>query len=149
MSTREYCETRRDVVAFSGRIHFGFAVIVWVMIQMGVDRVFLNPIPLLFATLLPDSDHPRSPIGRFIPLWLIWKHRTFTHTIWAMILFSIPFFIYSFKWGCMFCLGYFLHLTLDSGTYTSIKWFGKTPIKYAIISCIIVGCVLIRYYKTR
>ena len=123
MSTREYCETRRDVVAFSGRIHVGFAVIIWVMIQMGVDRVFLNPIPFLIGSVLPDCDHRHAPMGKILPLWLVFNHRGFTHTIPAVILFSAPIAYWNLKWGMLFAAGYLLHLLMDSSTPMGIKWW--------------------------
>lgn len=115
---------------------------IWVIL-VGMGNFWLNPIPLLIASTLPDADHKRAPMGRFIPMWLIWKHRTFTHTVWAMILFSLPFFSLKFQYGISFVIGYFLHLVLDSGTPSGIRWLGKYPKKHSIITCIIIGCVLI------
>jgi membrane-bound metal-dependent hydrolase YbcI (DUF457 family) len=80
---------------------------------------------MLFASLLPDADHRHAPMGRIIPLWLFFKHRKFTHTIYAMALFSLPFFYVSIRWGMMFLLGYYTHLALDSGTISGIRWFGE------------------------
>lgn len=128
--------------AFNGSLHWRFAFLVWVLIQCQID-VWLNPLPVLFATLLPDADIKSSLIGKIIPLWLIWKHRTFTHTIWAMILFSLPFFSYDFKWGLLFCGGYFIHLIMDSGTPMSVKWMGKNPKFYTLVTCLVLGCMLI------
>lgn len=127
---------------FKGSIHWRFAFLVWVLIQCQID-IWLNPLPLLFATLLPDADIKYSLIGRFIPLWVFWKHRTFTHTIWAMMLFSLPFFSVSLIWGIMFLSGYFLHLVMDSGTKMSVNWLGKTPKFYMLTTCLLIGCMLI------
>lgn len=128
---------------FTGKIHWGMGILIWAMLQMGIDTLFLNPIPFMFATMLPDADIKYSKIGKILPLWLIWKHRTFTHTIWALILFSIPFFTYSLKWGILFCSGYFLHLAMDSGTKMSVKWLGNNPKFYTFVTCFTIGCMLI------
>jgi membrane-bound metal-dependent hydrolase YbcI (DUF457 family) len=112
------------VFVFSGRIHWQFAFIVWILIQVGVDDVFLNPIPWLIGSVFPDSDHKRAPMGRLIPLWIMFNHRGFTHTIPALVLFSLPIGIwYSWKWALLFGCGYFIHLMMDSGTPMGIKWF--------------------------
>lgn len=126
----------------NGRIHTSFNFLLWAMF-VGMGNFWLNPIPLLIASTLPDADHRNAPMGRILPLWLIWKHRTFTHTVFAMALFSLPFFALKFQYGISFVMGYFLHLVLDSGTPSGVKWLGKNPKKHTIITCLIIGCVLI------
>lgn len=107
-------------------MHLYFAILVWVGVQLGVHTTFLNPIPYLFATLLPDADHKRAPMGRFIPLWIWFKHRGWTHTIWALVTFSTLIgAIFGLKWGLLSAWGYFIHLALDSGTSSGVKWLGR------------------------
>ena len=36
------------------------------------------------GSLLPDIDIETSLLGRFIPGWLFWRHRTVTHSIFFM-----------------------------------------------------------------
>lgn len=111
------------MVVFSGKIHFHFALIVWVLIQSGVDDVFLNPIPFLIGSLFPDADHRRAPIGSIIPLWIVFNHRGFTHTLMGVVVFSLPIGVfYSWKWCALFACGYLLHLMMDAGTPMGIKW---------------------------
>ena len=108
---------------FSGKIHFQFALILWILIQMGVDHVFLNPIPFLIGSVFPDCDHRQAPMGRLFPLWLCFNHRGFTHTLPAIALFSLPVGIFiSWKWAALFACGYLLHLLMDSSTPMGIKW---------------------------
>jgi membrane-bound metal-dependent hydrolase YbcI (DUF457 family) len=109
----------------SGSFHWRFAFIVWIFLQLGADTCFLNPIPFLIGTLIPDADHRKAPMGRLIPIWLFCRHRGFTHTVYGMVLFSSLVGIYDVKWGLLFAGGYFLHLMLDSGTPSGIHWFGK------------------------
>lgn len=108
---------------FSGKIHFNFALIVWLMIQVGVNDVFLNPIPFLIGSVFPDCDHRRAPMGRILPLWLVFNHRGFTHTLPSLVCFSLPIGIfYSWKWALLFGSGYLLHLMMDDGTPMRVKW---------------------------
>jgi membrane-bound metal-dependent hydrolase YbcI (DUF457 family) len=121
------------VCAFSGKIHFQFAAVVWLLIQVGVDDVFLNPIPFLVGSVFPDCDHRRAPMGRIFPMWILCTHRGFTHTLPAMAAFSIPIGIfYSWKWALLFASGYLLHLMMDDGTPMRVKWIkGHTRKKRA------------------
>jgi inner membrane protein len=76
----------------------------------------------MFGAMFPDADHKKAPIGRFIPLWLFFKHRGFTHSFAGLVVFSLPFMYYSVKWMCIFAAGYMLHLMLDAGTPMGVKW---------------------------
>jgi membrane-bound metal-dependent hydrolase YbcI (DUF457 family) len=114
------------VCVFSGSIHWKFALIVWIFLQLGVDgSVFLNPIPFLVASIFPDCDHKRAPMGRILPLWLFFKHRGFTHSLYALVLCSCLVSLYDLKWGLLFAGGYFLHLMMDSGTPMGVNWLLK------------------------
>lgn len=94
------------------------------MIQVGVDDVFLNPIPFLIGSVFPDCDHKAAPMGRIFPMWLFFNHRGFTHTLPSLLLFSLPIGIfYSWKWALLFGAGYFLHLMMDDGTPMRVKWW--------------------------
>lgn len=81
------------------------------------------------GSLLPDADHPASPAGKIIPLWIFLKHRTYTHSLFfiafiflvGLIFHANLFFIIGVS------IGAFTHLLLDSTTYTSINWI--YPIK--------------------
>jgi membrane-bound metal-dependent hydrolase YbcI (DUF457 family) len=52
--------------------------------------VFINPIPFLIGSVFPDSDHPKAPMGRILPLHWFFNHRGFTHTLGGMVVFSLP-----------------------------------------------------------
>jgi membrane-bound metal-dependent hydrolase YbcI (DUF457 family) len=109
------------VCVFSGKIHFNFALLIWIM-MVGVNNFWFNPIPFLIGSVFPDCDHKRAPMGRFLPLWLLFPHRGFTHTLFGLVLFSSLLALYYWKWGIIFACGYFLHLAMDSGTPMGIKW---------------------------
>ena len=79
-------------------------------ILVNVGLLFLVECLFLLGTLLPDIDSKKSMLGRYIYLPL--EHRTWTHTIWIVLLFSV---ISSFCKPIWFLtLGYFLHLVEDS-----------------------------------
>lgn len=114
----------REVVVFSGSIHWKFAFLVWLLIQVQIDTWF-NPIPFLIGSLFPDCDIKKSMIGKFFPMWIWCRHRGFTHSIQAAVLFSLPIVYFNWKWGVLFFLGYVLHMMMDSGTPMGIKWIYK------------------------
>lgn len=71
------------------------------------------------GTLLPDIDNENSFLGRFIHIPV--QHRTWTHTIWCVILFAVlGIFIRPFMW---LACGYFIHLFWDSFSACGVCWF--------------------------
>lgn len=70
------------------------------------------------GSLLPDIDIEQSLLGRFIPGWLFWRHRTVTHSIFFMIVIGIIGAVLKMKWelniGLMVGIG--THLVLDAMT---------------------------------
>lgn len=80
---------------------------------------FLLFAAMLFGSLLPDIDRKSSMLGRYfyVPI----KHRTWTHTIWALLLFVILIPITP-VFGAMF-IGYGLHLVMDAVSAAGICWF--------------------------
>lgn len=64
--------------------------------------------------LWPDTDIRSSILGRFIPFWLFFKHRGFTHTVTAGLLFSAAAALLGGgAVGICFMAGYLSHLVLD------------------------------------
>jgi membrane-bound metal-dependent hydrolase YbcI (DUF457 family) len=111
---REYI-IRGDVITPNGKVHWGFALMLYLFFVVGNGKMFfvLNPIFMLIGSLFPDADHKRAPMGRFVPLWLFFSHRGFTHTLYALILFALPLMLFNWKWALSFAIGYFSHLILD------------------------------------
>lgn len=84
-----------------------------------VLAVILNSVLFLIGCLLPDIDQEKSTMGKIMHLPV--KHRTWTHTIWAVVLFAaISCFL-----PCMTFLtfGYILHIFFDSLSKGGICWF--------------------------
>lgn len=94
-----------------------------------VFTLVLCTIGLLFGSLLPDIDSKRSILGRFVPfVEEIIGHRTYTHTIWVVLLLSaLAYYVGNlFLW--MVVLGYIGHIIQDSFSVQGIDWlypFGK------------------------
>ena len=65
-----------------------------------------SALPLVIGSLLPDIDHPRSTLGKFLPIGYLIKHRTITHSILAA---AIIWWIHPWVG-----VGYASHLLLDS-----------------------------------
>lgn len=82
----------------SGIVHLAVGVMVGKAVGMNVALSALG-------SLLPDTDHRRSILGRWIPMWLFFKHRGFMHSIPALI---IAYLIHP-----ALGLGYATHLLLD------------------------------------
>ena len=73
----------------------------------------------LIGSLLPDCDQERSAAGKYFHLPL--GHRTWTHSIWALVLLLLPALYFSpMRW---LFLGYVLHLLWDSVSAAGVCLF--------------------------
>ncbi|MBI1228139.1 MAG: hypothetical protein GC192_23095 [Bacteroidetes bacterium] len=98
-------------------------------------------ITTLVASVLPDCDHTRSPIGKLLfPLakWLNRRfgHRTITHSISALIVLTLlvsfieKTYFGHFRVSVAFCLAYWSHLLFDMCTLQGVPLmypFRKNP----------------------
>lgn len=118
---------KMGVCVFNGKVHFGFAFIIWLLVSFAPEHpVPIEPFSFLIGSVFPDADIKYSRIGKILPLWLFFKHRGFTHTLWGMIVFGgIVFMFFDVRIMCSFLLGYWLHLFMDSSTPMGVKWLGK------------------------
>lgn len=73
--------------------------------------------------MFPDTDHPNAPLSGIFPLWSLFKHRGFTHSIYGMALFTALVSLWEIRFGVAFAIGYFLHLLFDSTTPMGVNWF--------------------------
>lgn len=89
-----------------------------------LDKVLLV-VGCGIGSLLPDADHPEAPAGRILPLWIFFKHRTYTHSIFFMLLVGLLGLIFHINiWlTAGLVLGIFTHLLLDCTTPMGIRWF--------------------------
>lgn len=84
---------------------------------------------LVVGSLLPDIDSKKSILGRYVPfLEGLIGHRTFTHTIWAVILMCVISYFSNLTIVWMIAFGYLLHVIQDSFSKQGVAWlypFGK------------------------
>ena len=83
---------------------------------------------VLFFSIFPDIDEPKSKIGRKNKFFssiigFIFGHRGFLHTIYIPIILSLIFYSISKEIGIGIFIGYFSHLLMDSLTMHGIKPF--------------------------
>ena len=78
------------------------------------------------GTMLPDTDHSKSMLGKFFPLWLIFKpHRkNATHSLIGMSIASLIWLFITASWlhAAFFAAGYIVHLMLDTFTEMGVPW---------------------------
>lgn len=107
---------------------------------------------LLFyvGTLLPDIDTPESMICRKLHFYLPVKHRTWTHTIWAVVILGLSALVWKPLWALW--LGYTLHLFWDSFSVSGCQWIYPIKTKHFVklyqtsgfsewLLCLLVSCV--------
>ena len=96
-----------------------------VLYKIGMYPNFMWCGGLVIGSLLPDIDNKRSILGKYVHLNI--KHRTWTHSIWAVIgLFLIAnlqsyFILKSFLQGMLF--GYVCHLIMDKFSRAGVCLF--------------------------
>lgn len=108
----------------TGRTHILIATMLGAMV---VFKFHLHPlaiIPSMIGGLFPDTDTKQSLLGRWIPMWLIFKphRRNLLHSLLGAMLFSIPWLYVSHIYATLFFLGYLSHLLLDMFNRTGIPF---------------------------
>ena len=85
----------------------------------GIITAVICIILYIIGCLIPDIDQEKSTLGRFIHIPV--DHRTWTHTIWMVILLAIPaIFAHCFVWLAFGCA---VHIFWDSLSKGGICWF--------------------------
>ena len=125
------------------RTHIAFAVFVYFLIikLFSLDFAFIPFILIIFGSILPDMDHPKSfinrhyliGIGKIVSLFS--EHRGFWHSLLGLLTISIISYalvlltplnhLINHNLVLFLVFGYFLHLLLDSFTPSGIKWLWK------------------------
>lgn len=111
-----------------------FVEFVWTKPSGGRDLVWAMVAAslVLLGSLLPDIDHDKSFLGRYVHLNV--PHRTWTHAIWwPLLLFAL-----SSKWPLLFWvgLGWLVHEVFDNMSKAGVCFLYPItkPITYAINS---------------
>ncbi len=111
------------------KTHLMFALVASIIVVYFIPQLLFYVPLILFGSLLPDIDHPNSKLGRKI--WPISKlinwvfgHRGFLHSIFFVLLISIPIGIYfGFSFGFAIAIGILSHLLSDALTVSGIALF--------------------------
>lgn len=89
-------------------------------------------ILLSFAlgVVLPDIDSEDSTLGKYIkPISRLIPHRTFTHTLWVVLLLGVAVWSFESIYLLALTLGYALHILEDSFSSQGIRWLYPVPVK--------------------
>ena len=112
---------KADVIGFDNFINQHLNVF-YFHANSGVIRI-LSFALFFVGLLLPDIDLSGSTISRLLHFYLPIGHRTWTHTIWILLLlFLCSFLTNSMPLLCL-TLGYFYHLFCDSLSVCGVCWF--------------------------
>lgn len=107
---------------FSRLLHEPFAALFPTTFSQTVSYIIIYTINIaafIIGCLLPDCDSEKSIMGRIVHIPV--KHRTWTHTIWCVVVFTLM----GFAVPCFFWLayGYTLHIFFDSMSKCGVCWF--------------------------
>lgn len=92
----------------------------------------ISMMVLCFAlgTVLPDIDSESSTLGRYItPISRAIPHRTFTHTIWAVLVIAGFSWYFESVYLLALALGYAVHIVEDSFSQMGIRWFYPVSVR--------------------
>ena len=109
----------RDISAFMYQRFTVDSSSPFIYTTVSVFSLLLTVTLFVFGTLLPDCDQKTSLLGRILHIPV--QHRTWTHTMWCVMLLSIlilanPCFIW-------LSYGYMLHIFYDSLSKGGVCWF--------------------------
>ena len=96
--------------------------VIYLKNKLGLDISASNILFVVgcgIGSLLPDIDIDNSMLGRYIPGWLFWEHRTATHSIFFMIAIGLI--------GLLFKMNLGLTIGIVAGIATHLILDGVTP----------------------
>jgi inner membrane protein len=114
------------------KTHLAFGLVVALVLlpifKPANNWIFVSLI--LFASLLPDIDHTESKFGRKVKIiGYLFKHRGIFHSIFAVALFSYPFYHFGYvNIALPILIGYVTHLVGDMITKQGIMPFYPIPL---------------------
>lgn len=82
-----------------------------------------------FAALLPDVDHPKSTLGRLLPLHRVLEHRGPTHYLltWVAMSLGLVLLFGPTWWVLALSVGVLAHQFGDVITVAGIRWLAPLP----------------------
>jgi hypothetical protein len=103
---------QKEAIIFSFVVHFYVAAVIWLIFWY--FGIIYNPLPMLIGALFPDADTRKSVMGRLIPLWLLFKHRGFTHKLPCLALTTaILWVFFNESIAASWFFGYLSHVFID------------------------------------
>jgi len=125
--------------------HVAVGLAAWVWVAPHVGLAPFDPAALVLTAggaLLPDIDHPRSWVGRRIPLLSrplarIFGHRGFTHSLLAVAAGVLALRTHGVLWdqACPLAVGYLSHLAADLVTPAGLRLAWPLRPTYALPLC--------------
>lgn len=89
----------------------------------------------VIGCLLPDIDEPSSFLGRYVPvLGQVIGHRTWTHTIWAVIGLFVLALVFQSPYILALTVGYFVHVWEDAFSNAGVCWLYPFKNRYEVIT---------------
>lgn len=115
------------------------------LIPLTEQDISLFIFSLLLGSIFPDIDHANSRVSRGFPIlkYIIGKlseHRGFTHSVYGVLLFSIPVLLIGIYPLVGFIFGYIFHIIGDMVTFSGITFY-KKRIKLKFMGSFLVGSV--------
>lgn len=107
------------MVAFNYLVH----AIIGLLSAMPVSHIPGDILLGVLGGMFPDIDHEKSLLGRFNPFARLMKHRGWTHTLSALLIFSVPFIAVN---NMTFAVGYLSHIIADwlhSWGKFKVRWY--------------------------
>lgn len=119
------------------------------LIPLNNQDIFLFIFSLFMGSIFPDIDHANSRVSRGFPILKrvinkLSEHRGFTHSIYGVLLFSIPVLLSGIYPLLGFIFGYLFHILGDMVTYSGITFF-KKRIKLKFMGSFLVGSIEEKY----
>lgn len=107
-------------IAFKWNTHIVITIVLFIIFKeyIPIEGSFVVAILLLiFGSLLPDIDHPKSKLGRYFPLSRFMKHRAwYTHSFIGAFLIPLPFLLIGKSYYILVALGCLSHVLADTLT---------------------------------
>ena len=111
---------------FKTHLAFGFLVGLFSISHFHPSNQILFLVLVVFASILPDIDHPKSKLGKYFkPIGFLFEHRGFFHSLFVLPVIALL--LYLLTKNFVYCLpiliGYSSHLITDMLTKEGIMPF--------------------------
>ena len=129
---------------FKTHLALGILVSIITISYLQPSNQLLFSVILVFASIFPDIDHPKSKIGNIAwPISYLFEHRGFFHSLFGLILFSVLVLLVSksYIYLTAFILGYLSHLVADSLSVLGIMPFHPIT-KFRLKGLVHTGSIL-------